>query len=190
MSIPNYCDVKYWNKRYREQSKTTFDWLEDFESLKDYLLPLVSSESKVLIAGCGNSQLGELLYQKGTEKVFNVDFSESVIEIMSQAHRDKLRMKWEVMDVQSLSYPSEYFDLVLDKSTLDTLLCEVKPSAELALAQYFRVLRKDGKCLIVSFNEPETMLPLISQQTRAFTVTQTGSEAFPNYIYCLQKEAE
>ena len=29
----------------------------------------------------------------------------------------------EVMDVRSLSYPSNIFDLIIDKSTIDALLC-------------------------------------------------------------------
>lgn len=27
------------------------------------------------------------------------------------------------MDVRSLTYPSNYFDLIIDKSTIDALLC-------------------------------------------------------------------
>ena len=32
--MPNYEDKKYWEERYDEQSGTTFDWLEDYESIK------------------------------------------------------------------------------------------------------------------------------------------------------------
>lgn len=33
------------------------------------------------------------------------------------------KMKWEVMDVTDLKYPDEMFDLAIDKSTIDALLC-------------------------------------------------------------------
>ena len=35
--MPNYGDKKYWVERYDEQNGTTFDWLEDYESIKPIL---------------------------------------------------------------------------------------------------------------------------------------------------------
>jgi hypothetical protein len=32
-------------------------------------------------------------------------------------------MKWDVMDVRDLKYQNELFDLIIDKSTIDALLC-------------------------------------------------------------------
>ena len=32
-------------------------------------------------------------------------------------------MKWDVMDCRDLKYNDEYFDLIIDKSTIDALLC-------------------------------------------------------------------
>lgn len=32
-------------------------------------------------------------------------------------------MKWDVMDITDMSYEGETFDIVLDKSTIDALLC-------------------------------------------------------------------
>lgn len=36
-------------------------------------------------------------------------------------------MKYEVMDVQKMSYNNKQFDMVLDKSTIDALLCSDEP---------------------------------------------------------------
>jgi hypothetical protein len=33
------------------------------------------------------------------------------------------KMNWEVMDVTDLKYDDGYFDLAIDKSTIDALLC-------------------------------------------------------------------
>jgi len=35
--MPNYGDPLYWNERYEKCEGTTFDWLEDFGSLKGFL---------------------------------------------------------------------------------------------------------------------------------------------------------
>ena len=32
-------------------------------------------------------------------------------------------MKWDVMDVRDLKYEDSKFDLIVDKSTIDALLC-------------------------------------------------------------------
>ena len=32
-------------------------------------------------------------------------------------------MKWDVMDCRELKYNDESFDLIIDKSTIDALLC-------------------------------------------------------------------
>lgn len=44
---------------------------------------------------------------------------------MNQIKQDKKQegMIYEVMDATCMTYPDKYFDLVLDKSTLDALLC-------------------------------------------------------------------
>lgn len=32
-------------------------------------------------------------------------------------------MFWEVMDIREMTYPSNFFDIAIDKSTIDALLC-------------------------------------------------------------------
>lgn len=32
--MPNYGDVTYWNQRYKNSPGETFDWLEDYSTLK------------------------------------------------------------------------------------------------------------------------------------------------------------
>ena len=55
--MPNYGDKNYWEERYDEQSGTTFDWLEDYESIKPIIDNLgIKKESRILNVGCGNSE--------------------------------------------------------------------------------------------------------------------------------------
>lgn len=50
-----------------------------------------------------------------------MDISEKCIDQMKQKRPE---MKWEVMDARDLSsYDSEMFDMIIDKSTIDALLC-------------------------------------------------------------------
>ncbi len=53
--MPNYGDPAYWDKRYEKQEGKTFDWLEDFDSLRQLLEKLIKQKDKILNLGCGNS---------------------------------------------------------------------------------------------------------------------------------------
>ena len=53
------------------------------------------------------------------------------------------------------------FDLVLDKSTLDCLLCTDKATAGL-LTEIYRLLKPGGVYLLISFHEQELLHPLLS----------------------------
>lgn len=53
--MPNYGDPRYWDKRYQKQEGKTFDWLEDYESLKPLFEKYVKRENKIMMLGCGNS---------------------------------------------------------------------------------------------------------------------------------------
>ena len=43
--MPNYGDPKYWENRYKN-SKSTFDWLEDYNSLKSIISDLIQEKNK------------------------------------------------------------------------------------------------------------------------------------------------
>ena len=121
--MPNYGDPKYWDKRYSENAGSVFDWLEEYHSLKSLLSELLTPESKVLILGCGNAKFSEDLYDDGFENIYNIDISSVVIETMSDRNRTRSNMKYEVMDVCDIKYPNGFFDVAIDKSTIDALLC-------------------------------------------------------------------
>ncbi len=41
-------------------------------------------------------------------------------------------MSYDVMDVRKMAYKDESFDLVIDKSTIDTLMCSDNPLMNVA----------------------------------------------------------
>jgi len=121
--MPNYGDPKYWDKRYKEQENGTFDWLEDYNSLRSLLKEILKPDSKILVLGCGNAEFSENLYDDGFENIDNCDISPIVIEQMKARNVTRKKMKYEVMDVRKMTYPDGYYDLAVDKSTIDALLC-------------------------------------------------------------------
>ena len=66
-------------------------------------------------------------------------------------------MKWDVMDVTDLKYESNLFDLIIDKSTIDALLCGDGAALKVALMlrECQRVLKEGGYYVIISYGKPE-----------------------------------
>jgi hypothetical protein len=60
------------------------------------------------------------MHNEGYSSIWNMDISEACIDEMKQKRPD---MKWEVMDARDLGYDSQMFDMIIDKSTIDALLC-------------------------------------------------------------------
>ncbi|OCF41710.1 hypothetical protein I317_04516 [Kwoniella heveanensis CBS 569] len=78
--------------------------------------------TRMLMLGCGNSALGEVLYDAGWTNIVNLDYSKIVIDQMKERHTSRPLMEWHEMDVLDLKYGEEEFDLVVDKGTMDAML--------------------------------------------------------------------
>ena len=67
-------------------------------------------------------------------------------------------MKWESMDCRELKYPNEVFDLIIDKSTIDALLCGSFAFVNVAvmLKECQRVLKTGGIYIAISYGTPST----------------------------------
>ena len=46
---------------------------------------------------------------------------------MKERNKDRKKMVYEVMDVCDLKYPDNFFDIAIDKSTIDAILCGDNP---------------------------------------------------------------
>ena len=125
--MPNYGCPKYWDDRYTNSGEdAAFDWLESYASLGGVLKEFMPTKDiKILVLGCGNAEFSEDLYDDGYHNIVNVDISSVVIRQMSQRNSQvRPGMVWKVMDITDMSdFESNSFDLAIDKSTIDALLC-------------------------------------------------------------------
>lgn len=64
------------------------------------------------------------------------------------------------MDVRDIKYDNETFDLIIDKSTIDALLCGESSFASVAtmLKEVQRVLKTGGVYMIISYGPPDNRL--------------------------------
>lgn len=87
-----------------------------------------------------------------------MDISPVVIQQMKERNIGREEMKWEVMDVREMTYESGFFDIAIDKSTIDALLCGDSAYTNVAKMtnEVQRVLNEGGFYLVISYGSPDT----------------------------------
>lgn len=115
---------------------------------------------RVLVLGCGCSEVSVEVWRmgEGRAEVHSVDFSVQCVEEMRRRYVLP-GLHFHVQDVRGLTFPSDYFDLVIDKAALDCLHCLDTPDTatqvKLAVQCVHRVMRLGGTLLSVSSAPPE-----------------------------------
>ncbi len=66
------------------------------------------------------------MFDEGYQNITNVDISPTVTKAMVDKYKDKgPNFKYLQMDVKAMDFPENSFDAVVDKGTLDSVLCIV-----------------------------------------------------------------
>ena len=102
-----YGEKQYWDQRYANEDK--YEWYLSYGQFKSQLLPHLQvadypapsnddtrparSSVRLLVVGCGNSELSKQLFDDGFSDVVSIDYSEVVIEKMNQTYRDTPELK-------------------------------------------------------------------------------------------------
>lgn len=109
------------------------------------------------MVGCGNSNLSEQMYDVGFTNITNIDISPTVIEQMQKTTNEKGKhMKWIVMDATKTDFKNQQFDIVIDKGTVDALICGSDLDlSDALLKEMGRVVKKDGKIFVITHSGPE-----------------------------------
>ena len=151
----NYSDKSYWDSRFSASSSSDFDWYADWNQLKSHFSFLTKSD-KILIVGCGNSKLSIQMYEDNYKDILNIDISSVVIKQMSEKYP---HLKFEEMDATDMSYISGTFDCVIDKGTLDAVMCsgQSMPAVNL-IREMHRVTKLNKNFCIVTYGAPDTRL--------------------------------
>lgn len=100
------------------------------------------------------------------------------------------------MDVREMSYANNTFDMVIDKSTIDTLMCSENPILNVAkmVEESYRVLKPGGIYFAVSFAEPFRRLEHLTRehvkfdiQTKTVKRKNTEGDDLIHYLYICRK---
>nr|XP_034978267.1 eEF1A lysine and N-terminal methyltransferase isoform X2 [Zootoca vivipara] len=200
----DFASAGYWERFFRERGGRAFEWYGEWQDLRASLGRYLRPRDSILVAGCGNSELSEQLYDEGYQDITNVDISEVVIKQMQKrsAHL-RPKMTYIVMDVLQMDFPDEHFQVVLDKGTLDALLPDEEETtlsrAEMMFAEISRVLQFGGRYLCVTLAQAhvskmaveyfsrEGWMVRIHQVSGDKAGTSEGEFALPIFVYVMTK---
>nr|KAF6396603.1 eEF1A lysine and N-terminal methyltransferase [Rousettus aegyptiacus] len=144
-SSKEFGSVGYWEKFFQQRGKKAFEWYGTYLELCGVLHKYIKPREKVLVIGCGNSELSEQLYDVGCQDIVNIDISEVVIEQMKERNAGRRpQMRFLRMDMTQMEFPDGSFQVVLDKGTLDAVLTDEE---EKTLQQVDRMLAEVGRVL-------------------------------------------
>ncbi|KAM7055274.1 eEF1A lysine and N-terminal methyltransferase isoform 2-T2 [Molossus nigricans] len=152
-SSKEFGSVDYWEKFFQQRGKKAFEWYGTYLELCGVLHKYIKPREKVLVIGCGNSELSEQLYDVGYQDIMNIDISEVVIKQMKERNANRRpQMSFLKMDMTQMEFPDASFQVVLDKGTLDAVLTDEE---ERTLQQVDRMLAEVGRVLQVLFLVPQ-----------------------------------
>lgn len=77
---------------------------------------------------------------------------------MTERNKERAGMVYEVMDCTRMTYANETFDVAIDKSTIDALLCGDNAYVMVAkmTKEIQRVLKTGGVYIAISYGKPES----------------------------------
>ncbi|KAK9123234.1 hypothetical protein Sjap_012836 [Stephania japonica] len=170
----NYGDVVYWDARYLQESSATFDWYQRYSALRPLIRHYVPTSSRVLMVGSGNAVMSEDMVKDGYEDIVNIDISSLELRIfLFQSSFFTISIDMQ-MDVRDMSFfPDESFDNVMDKGTLDSLMCGTSAplSAAQMLGEVSRLLKPGGTYILITYGDPLVRVPHLSRAAYCWHIT-------------------
>jgi EEF1A lysine methyltransferase 4 len=171
----SYSDANYWNER--NDQNLLHEWYYSYDHLRPLLQqtiqqnpPVVDAPEIILEIGCGDAPLinGILEDEEIHGTFLGIDFSTSVIDSLNQKKEQDIlrlgnpmkmnRLQYEVMDARHLRYENKTVNYILEKGTIDAMLCsdDWTENLKLIFGEMCRVLKLNGAIVWISHLNYET----------------------------------
>ncbi|KAM9357690.1 eEF1A lysine and N-terminal methyltransferase [Symphorus nematophorus] len=147
-----FSSAEYWERFFKKRGEKAFEWYGDYNKLCGVLHKYIKVQHKVLVVGCGNSELSEQLYDVGYKHLTNIDISETVVTHMNQRNAERRPgLTFQQVDATQTPYEDASYQAALDKGTLDAMASEEEGAlARNMLTEVGRVLSVGGRYVCVT----------------------------------------
>jgi SAM-dependent methyltransferase len=133
---------------------------------------------RYLIVGCGNSELSAHMWLDGFRHLVSVDYSEIVIQKMKLLYESEnmkeLADTFKVADCREMNdTPDGTYDVIIDKGTLDALLCGSESNKHQAalLLEIHRVLKRGGVFILITYGQTTSRLSYLERPKFSWDVS-------------------
>ncbi|KAK2907631.1 eEF1A lysine and N-terminal methyltransferase [Channa argus] len=176
-----FSSAEYWERFFKKRGEKAFEWYGDYNKLCGVLHKYIKVQDKVLVVGCGNSELSEQMYDVGYKHLTNIDISETVVTHMNQRNAERRPgLTFHQVDATQTPYEDASYQAALDKGTLDAMASEEKGRlARNMLTEVGRVLSVGGRYVCVTLAQ-ESVIKMAVEQ-----FVQLG---WAVRLHCLQEE--
>jgi hypothetical protein len=137
----------YWDRFFLERGGEKFEWYGTYNEIEANVKRSMKYTDKLLIVGCGNSEISADLYDNGYKSIVNLDFSPLVIQEMINKNTKRSSMKWDVGDMTSMpEYRDDEYDIVFDKGDIITIIIPITTAFLLLRPSYHNYNRYYENC--------------------------------------------
>ncbi|XP_078115744.1 eEF1A lysine and N-terminal methyltransferase [Sander vitreus] len=176
-----FSSAEYWERFFKKRGEKAFEWYGDYNKLCGVLHKYIKVKDKVLVVGCGNSELSEQMFDVGYKRLTNIDISETVVTHMNQRNAERRPgLTFQQVDATQTPYEEASYQAALDKGTLDAMASEEEGAlARNMLTEVGRVLSVGGRYVCVTLAQ-ESVIKLAVEH-----FVQLG---WAVRLHCLQEE--
>jgi ubiquinone/menaquinone biosynthesis C-methylase UbiE len=153
-----YTDVSKINKNYTDDMNKEYNSMAGFYDALLFIFPIWKKWIKKVIPHIQGEKILEVSfgtgylmskYAKSDLKIHGIDYNQKMVDITSKKLLSK-NVKLVKANVEELPYKDNTFDTIIN-----TMAFSGYPDGDKALSEMRRVLKKDGKLLLVDFDFPE-----------------------------------
>ncbi|XP_039270372.2 eEF1A lysine and N-terminal methyltransferase-like [Styela clava] len=165
----DFSKSKYWESFFKKRVNA-FEWYGTYYELCGILHRYIKPSDNILMAGCGNSELGENMYDAGLKSIMNIDISQTAIDQMLKRRGDRRTLEYVKMDLTDLKFEDEHFSVIVDKGTLDAIMSDdssqSNETADKIFSEYFRVLKNGGRYVCVTLAQDYILNKILEYFTK------------------------